>query len=171
MKKTIFLFSLFIGINLVFIAGCCEKKEATTQQEKPLASDHIIIDEFGAWKVKHVFDRDSLSYEYSNAKTAIILDNGEEFPFQIYRRSDHFISYIIPGWIEKVIFTVDGVNYEEEQEGHHTFYGEANDNLYEAIAMTKSEIKIEFFSGGEVFSGTINPEGAYAALKWIRVID
>lgn len=172
MRRKLFIaHNLAIGIFVFLLINSCEQKKVNIQQEKKQMSDHIIFDEFGAWKVKHVFDKDSLNYEYSNARTVIILSNGEEFPFQIYRRSDNYISYIIPGWIEKVIITIDGKDYEELQEGQHTFHGEASKTLYEAIATTKSDIKIKFFSGEEVFSGTINPEGANAALKWIRVID
>lgn len=163
--------TLFIGITILFNINCCKQIEAPVQQEKQPTSDHIIFDEFGAWKVKHVFDQDSLSYKYSNAKTTIILDNGEEFPFQIYHRSDQYVSFIIPGWIEKVIITVDGIDYEEENTGQHTFHSEANKNFYKVFGNSKSDIKIKFFSGGEVFSGTLNRNGASDALKWIRVID
>ena len=171
MKKILLILSiLLIGSSTLLFLNKCDNKKTTFQEETELKSDHIIFDEFGAWKVRHVFDQDSLSYKYSDAKIVIKLRDGREFPFQINHRSDHWVTYIMPGWIDKVIITIDDVQYEKTQSSLHTFYGEVNEDLLNAFAKTKNDIRILFFSQGEVYSGTINPDGSSAALRWIRVI-
>ena len=170
MKKIILLLAVFFSLLL----NSCERQEKIVQQtEKPFKSDHIISDEFDAWKVRHVFDKDSLIYRYSDARTMIKLSVGEEFPFQFVNPNDppnDSVYFGMPGYIDKVVLIIDGKVYEETQSGLHGFSGVASTTLLQAVAFTKNDIKITFYSADDVFTGTINPTGAGEAFKWIRAI-
>jgi hypothetical protein len=134
-------------------------------------NDHVISDNFGDWKVRHYFDRESLEHRFSDAKSMIVLDDGREMEFQINRRSDNWIAYIVDGWWDNVTITVDDKRFSESQSSMHIFYGSDNINdLLNAIASTKDEIRIELTNGSRKLVGNISSEGSNSALRWIRVI-
>ena len=175
MKKHKLLIFAFLGLSIYTLLISCDRQVTVKQQEeKPFKSDHIITDAFDAWKVRHVFDRDSLIYRYSDARTMIKLSIGEEFPFQFVKPNDPTDSTVyfgLPGYIDKVLLEIDGVMYEQKQSGHHNFYGAATDEILFAFANTKNDIHITFYSADDVFTGTIDAAGAGEALKWIRAIQ
>ena len=175
MKKLSLLIFALLGLSMCVTQISCDRQETIVKKvEKQFKSDHIILDKFDAWKVRHVFDKDSLIYRYSDAKTMIKLSIGEEFPFQFIKPNDPLndtVYYGIPGYIDEVVLEIDGEIYEETQSGLHNFYGIATDEILNAVANTRNEIKITFYSADDVFTGTIDPAGASAALKWIRVIE
>lgn len=133
--------------------------------------DNIISDKFGDWSVRHVFDRESLEFRYSDAKATMHLKDGKTMEFQVNRRGgDEWTSYILNGWWDKVTIKANDVEYISEHSSMHTFYGEASTELLSSISNASSLIEIELKSGNETYSGTISPKGSSAALRWIRVI-
>ena len=134
-------------------------------------NDHVISDNFGDWKVRHYFDRENLEHRFSDARLMIALNDGSEMAFQINRRSDNWVAYVIDGWWDKVTIIVDGKSFSESQSSMHTFYGSDNINeLLNAIASTKDEIKIELTNASRTLTGSISSKGSSSALRWIRVI-
>ncbi|HAT8554025.1 TPA: hypothetical protein ACGVAJ_004447 [Vibrio vulnificus] len=133
--------------------------------------DNIISDKFGDWSVRHVFDRESLEFRYSDAKVTIHLTDGNTMEFQVNRRGgDEWTSYILKGWWDKVTIKANDVEFISEQSSMHTFYGEASSELLGYISNASSPIEIELKSGKKIYYGTISPKGSSAALRWIRVI-
>ncbi len=133
--------------------------------------DNIISDKFGDWSVRHVFDRESLEFRYSDAKVTIHLTGGDTVEFQVNRRGgDEWTTYILKGWWDKVTIKANDVEFISEQSSMHTFYGEATPELLGCISNASSPIEIELKSGGNIYTGTISPKGSSAALRWIRVI-
>jgi len=134
-------------------------------------SDHIIYDSFGDWSVRHVFDRETLEFRYSDAKTPLLMSDGRIVEFQINRRgSDNRTTYILHGWWDKVIIRIGQKEFAQAQSGLHTFYGAADPELLDAIANASEPIEIEKFDGDISYKGTISPKGSSAALRWIRVV-
>jgi len=134
-------------------------------------SDHIIYDSFGDWSVRHVFDRETLEFRYSDAKTPLLMSDGKVVEFQINRRGgDNRTTYILQGWLDKVIIRIGQKEFAQTQSGLHTFYGTADLELLNAIANASEPIEIEKIVGDGSSKGTISPKGSSAALRWIRVI-
>lgn len=134
-------------------------------------SDHIIYDSFGDWSVRHVFDRETLEFRYSDAKTPLLMSDGKVVEFQINRRGgDNWTAYILQGWWDKVIIRIGQKEFAHTESGLHTFYGTADLELLNAIANAADPIEIEKIIGDRSYKGTISPKGASAALRWIRVI-
>lgn len=134
-------------------------------------SDHIIHDSFGDWSVRHVFDRNSLAHRYSDAKTDLRMPDGRIVEFQINRSAaDQKTEYILPGWLDKVTIKVGDKDFTETQSILHTFYGSASPELLNSIANSAEPIEIKAVSSGKLYTGTISPNGASAALRWIRAI-
>ena len=153
MSKLIILFLIMLSIN-----SWAQK------------SDHIIYDSFGDWSVRHVFDRETLKFKYSDAKTPMLMSDGTMDEFQINRRSDKRTTYILQGWWDKVIIRIGQKEFVQTQSGLHTFYGTADPELLDAIANASEPIEVEEINGARSYKGTISPKGSSAALRWIRVI-
>ena len=77
---------------------------------------------------------------YSDAKTQLVLSTGSVIGFQINKGADGEISYIIPGWLDKVVIKVGGKEFTESQGVLHTFYGTPSAELLEAIASSEKPI-------------------------------
>lgn len=152
--------------------------------------DHIIADRFGDWRVRHVFHQDSLQYRYSDARTVILTDNGEEIPFQFNRRAwDNAVSIIVEGWIPRIVFTIDGEEFVYAERAYmHTLFIPADQAVIRAFAMARNPIQVDITyprlagssqsrsEGGadpnvRVVSGVISPSGSAAALRWIRALQ
>ena len=111
-------------------------------------SDHKIFDKFDNWKVRHVFDEQSLKYRQSDVKTSINRVGGGTLDFQFNRRSyDGRVQYIINGWLRKVTIKVDEKEFVSEQKILHTFYADAPDELLEAISKTNKPIEVTIIAG------------------------
>lgn len=157
-KKTLFI--AFVAIFSTF----------NTQAK---VSDHVISAVFADWSVRHYFDQQTLSHRFSDAKAIIELSDGSTMDFQINKRNDGWISYIIQGWWDRVNIQIDGKVFSNTQSTEHTFYGYGDEmvDLLHAIASTKSNIKVELISGSIKLNGIISTKGSSGALRWIRVIE
>ena len=159
----IFNKALFI-ISILFFQNCAFSQK----------SDHIISDSFGDWNVRHYFNRESLSWQFSDAKTLIYFDGGKtKLEFQ-FNKNEMGASYIIPGWWDKVTIRVDGKEFKEIQSlPVHNFYGNVNfnDEILKMISNAKNKIEIELLQGDAKYTGYISSKGSSAALRWIRLIS
>lgn len=155
------------GVVLALLAGPLSAETAPAR--KP---DNLISDQFGDWRVRHVFDRETLAHRYSDAKTEIRLDEGKTHPFQFNRRGvDGALTFEIPGWFDEVVIEADGQTFRETQRGFHTFYGTATPELLAAVARAQAPIRITLRHGEQVYRGEIPARGSSAALRWIRAIQ
>jgi len=134
-------------------------------------SDHIIYNDLGDWSVRHVFDQETLSYKYSDARTTLQLKSGRSVEFQINRRaSDNRTTYILKGWIDKVIIKVGAKEFTDTQSSMHTFYGYPSTEMLNSIANTSEPIEVELITGNKKYNGFLSSDGSSSALRWIRAI-
>ena len=156
--------------NLILVCMLILSGVATAENK----SDHEIFDKFGDWSVRHVFDKETLKYRFSDAKTHITTSQGGKWDFQFSRNAEtKNVNFIMDGWLQKVTLKVDGKEYVRTQSNFHTFYGRADLDLLNAISKTKNPIEVTIIAGrwqGKEVKGTLSAKGSSAALRWIRAI-
>jgi len=140
------------------------------QCDKPMHSDHIIYDCYGDWAVRHVFKRGDLTHKYSDATTTLDVGWFGSTNFQINRRQDGSIYYIIPSQIDRVEMTIMGQSFIAEQGPSAVFYGAITPPMLVAISQTESPVNLLIFSEGKVLKASFSGKGSNAALRWIGAI-
>ena len=141
------------------------------QCQKPMHSDHIIYDCYGDWAVRHVFERGVLKHKYSDATTVMDVGWFGSTEFQINRRQDGSIYYIINSQIDRVEMIIEGQVFKAEQAPSAVFYGPVTDPMLEAISETNLPVKMLIYSEGKTIEAAFSATGSSAALRWIGAID
>jgi len=142
-----------------------------SQCDKPMHSDHIIYDCYGDWAVRHVFQRGVLKHKYSDATTVMDVGWFGSTEFQINRRQDGSIYYIIPSQIDRVEMTIGGQVFVAEQGPSAVFYGAITAPMLVAISQAESLINLLIYSEGQTIEASFSATGSNAALRWIGAID
>jgi len=142
-----------------------------SQCDKPMHSDHIIYDCYGDWAVRHVFERGVLKHKYSDATTVMDVGWFGSTEFQINRRKDGSIYYIIPSQIDRVEMTIGGQVFVAEQGPSAVFYGAITELMLVAISQTESPVSLLIYSEGKTIEASFSATGSSAALRWIGAID
>jgi hypothetical protein len=159
-------------LALVFLVSSVNSDAARPSQcDKPMHSDHIIYDCYEDWAVRHVFDRGALTHKYSDATTLMGVGWFGSSQFQINRRQDGSIFYIIPSQIDRVEMTVGEQVFVSEQAPSAVFYGEVTDAMLIAISQTTEPVQMLIFSEGKAIEASFSELGSNAALRWIGAID
>jgi len=141
------------------------------QCDKPMHSDHIIYDCYGDWAVRHVFERGVLKHKYSDATTVMDVGWFGSTEFQINRRKDGSIYYIIPSQIDRIEMTIGGQVFVAEQGPSAVFYGAITELMLVAISQTESPVSLLIYSEGKTIEASFSATGSSAALRWIGAID
>jgi|TARA_B110000285_G_scaffold130874_1_gene147043 hypothetical protein len=142
-----------------------------SQCSKPMHSDHIIYDCYGDWAVRHVFERGVLAHKYSDATTIMDVGWFGSTEFQINRRKDGSIYYIIPSQIDRIEMTIGGQVFVAEQGPSAVFYGAITELMLVAISQTESPVSLLIYSEGKTIEASFSATGSSAALRWIGAID
>ena len=142
-----------------------------SQCDKPMHSDHIIYDCYGDWAVRHVFQRGVLKHKYSDATTVMDVGWFGSTEFQINRRQDGSIYYIIPSQIDRVEMTIGGQVFVAEQGPSAVFYGAITAPMLVAISQAESLINLLIYTEGQTIEASFSATGSNAALRWIGAID
>lgn len=171
----VLVFTLCTASGIVASPSALAEDEISPQSNQRA---HVITDQFDDWRVRHYFDQDSLRHRFSDAKSVIVTGDGQAIPFQFNRRAndnDYPNSIIIPGWIWRVIFVIDGEPLVfEDRPTMHNLYLSIEQDIARSFAMAQAPIEVEItYSGpsGSKVSGVLSPIGTAAALRWIRMID
>ncbi|MGY8840145.1 MAG: hypothetical protein ACKVIL_05770 [Pseudomonadales bacterium] len=141
------------------------------QCDKPMHSDHIIYDCYGDWAVRHVFERGVLKHKYSDATTMMDVGWFGSTEFQINRRQDGSIYYIIPSQIDRVEIIIAGQTFVSKQGPSAVFYGEVTEPMLAAISQAQSPVNLLIYSEGQTIKASFSETGSSAALRWIGAID
>lgn len=142
-----------------------------SQCDQPMHSDHIIYDCYGDWAVRHVFERGLLTHKYSDAKTVMDVGWFGSTEFQINRRQDGSVYYIIPSQIDRVELTIGSEVFVSEQAPSSVFYGEVSEAMLLAMSQASLPIQLLIFSEGQTTAASFSGSGSSAALRWIGAID
>jgi len=142
-----------------------------SQCSKPMHSDHSIYDCYGDWAVRHVFERGVLTHKYSDATTIMDVGWFGSTEFQINRRQDGSIYYIIPSQIDRVEMSIGEQTFVSEQGPSAVFYGEVTVPMLLAISQAKLPVNMLIYSEGQTIEASFSEIGSSAALRWIGAID
>jgi hypothetical protein len=156
---------------LLLVTPVVSYADRPSQCDQPMHSDHIIYDCYGDWAVRHVFERGVLTHKYSDAKTVMDVGWFGSTEFQINRRQDGSIYYIIPSQIDRVEMTVGEQVFMSEQSPNAVFYGEVTEAMLLAMSQTSSQVELLIFSEGKTTRASFSTSGSSAALRWIGAID
>tara|TARA_B110000503_G_scaffold12241_1_gene16508 strand:- start:1559 stop:2074 length:516 start_codon:yes stop_codon:yes gene_type:complete len=156
---------------LLLLVSVTSFAKPPSQCQKPMHSDHIIYDCYGDWAVRHVFERGALKHKYSDATTIMDVGWFGSIEFQINRRQDGSIYYIIPSQIDRVEMTIGKQTFVAQQGPSAVFYGPVTEPMLAAIADTKSPVNMLIYSEGKTIEATFSATGSSAALLWIGAID
>jgi len=159
------LLLLLLAVSITSYAG------PPSQCDKPMHSDHIIYDCYGDWAVRHVFERGVLKHKYSDATTVMDVGWFGSTEFQVNRRKDGSIYYIIPSQIDRVEMTIGGQVFVAEQGPSAVFYGAITEPMLVAISQTESPVSLLIYSEGKTIEASFSATGSSAALRWIGAID
>jgi hypothetical protein len=169
--KALSTYLLLLLLLPLFMVSATSYAGQPSQCNKPMHSDHIIYDCYGDWAVRHVFERGALKHKYSDATTIMDVGWFGSSEFQINRRQDGSIYYIIPSQIDRVEMTIDGQVFVSEQAPSAVFYGEVTVPLLLAISQAKLPVKMLIYSEGQTIEASFSEIGSSAALRWIGAID
>ena len=161
----VFPFLMLLVLSVTSYAGMPK------QCDQPMHSDHIIYDCYGDWAVRHVFERGVLTHKYSDATTVMDVGWFGSTEFQINRRQDGSIYYIINSQIDRVEMIIEGQVFKAEQAPSAVFYGPVTDPMLEAISETNLPVKMLIYSEGKTIEAAFSATGSSAALRWIGAID
>jgi hypothetical protein len=156
---------------LLLVVSVSSVASQPSQCQKPMHSDHIIYDCYGDWAVRHVFERGVLKHKYSDATTIMDVGWFGSIEFQINRRQDGSIYYIIPSQIDRLEMTIGSQTFVAEQGPSAVFYGPVTGPMLLAIAEAKLPIKLLIYSEGKTVEAAFSATGSSAALRWIGAID
>lgn len=90
--------------------------------------------------------------------------------FQINRRQDGSVFYIIPSQIDRVEITIGAAVFVSEQRPSAVFYGEVSNEMLNAIANATAPIEVLIISEGNQTQTFVSEVGSSAALRWIGAI-
>jgi hypothetical protein len=166
--KAIHIALLLLLLMVVSVTGYAGMPK---QCDKPMHSDHIIYDCYGDWAVRHVFKRGVLKHKYSDATTMMDVGWFGSTEFQINRRQDGSIYYIIPSQIDRVEIIIAGQTFVSKQGPSAVFYGEVTEPMLVAISQAQSPVNLLIYSEGQTIEASFSETGSSAALRWIGAID
>lgn len=118
-----------------------------------------------------MFQRGELKHKYSDATTVMDVGWFGSTEFQINRRQDGSIYYIIPSQIDRVEMTIGGQVFVAEQGPSAVFYGAITAPMLVAISQAESLINLLIYSEGQTIEASFSATGSNAALRWIGAID
>tara|TARA_B110000211_G_C14080811_1_gene554403 strand:+ start:297 stop:815 length:519 start_codon:yes stop_codon:yes gene_type:complete len=163
--------SMRLLLLLLLVVSVTSYAGPPSQCSKPMHSDHIIYDCYGDWAVRHVFERGVLAHKYSDATTIMDVGWFGSTEFQINRRKDGSIYYIIPSQIDRIEMTIGGQVFVAEQGPSAVFYGAITELMLVAISQTESPVSLLIYSEGKTIEASFSATGSSAALRWIGAID
>lgn len=146
-------------------------------------------DTFGDWKVRHVYDEETLQYRFSDAKTFLTLGNDRKLPAQINRTSDGKFEFRfkygvgayedwglfgVGKWVTKVAIEIEGKKYNFRSETGlkvHEFMATVGTDFLRALADAKSPASVHIYVDDK-FAGiaSLPVNGSSAALRWLRAL-
>ena len=118
-----------------------------------------------------MFERGLLTHKYSDAKTVMDVGWFGSTEFQINRRQDGSVYYIIPSQIDRVELTIGSEVFVSEQAPSSVFYGEVSEAMLLAMSQASLPIQLLIFSEGQTTAASFSGSGSSAALRWIGAID
>lgn len=154
---------LFISVFICFLS-------ATHAGESPF---NRLRDTFGDWKVRHVYDRETFQYRFSDAQSRIMMDEGDWVRFDINRDSEGNFYLSTFGWIDQVIIKIGNETFTQEpleSISFHRFTQDVDTKFLKALANATEDIRVGLSFDGNVKWGTLSPKGSNAALRWIGAI-
>ena len=168
-------FTLPNRISTLLLVCCCLFGQHSVagqpdQCSQSMRSDHIIYDCYGDWAVRHVFNRGELTHRYSDATTLMNIGWFGSSQFQINRRQDGSVFYVIPSQIDRVEITIGAAIFVSEQRPSAVFYGEVSKEMLTAIANATAPIDVMIISEGKQTQTFVSEVGSSAALRWIGAI-
>ena len=163
--------SMRLLLLLLLVVSVTSYAGPPSQCSKPMHSDHIIYDCYGDWAVRHVFERGVLAHKYSDATTIMDVGWFGSTEFQINRRQDGSIYYIIPSQIDRVEIIIAGQTFVSKQGPSAVFYGEVTEPMLAAISQAQSPVNLLIYSEGQTIKASFSETGSSAALRWIGAID
>ena len=146
-------------------------------------------DTFGDWKVRHVYDEESLQYRFSDAKTFLTSGKDIKLPAQINRTNDGQFEFRLKygfgrwgdwgvfgagRWVTKVAIEIEDKKFTYSDEAGmkvHEFITRVGPDFLSALAKANAPASVNLFIGTEYVGTAILPvKGSAAALIWLRAV-
>ena len=147
-------------------------------------------DTFGDWKVRHVYNEETLLYRFSDAKTFLEFGGDKKLPVQINRTHDGKFEFRIKygfgrwgdwgafgagQWITKIVIYIDGNKFEysddDEEFFVHEFIAQVDNNFLKVLATSSIPATVQIYSKSAlVGTATLPVRGSAAAMVWLRAI-
>ena len=146
-------------------------------------------DTFGDWKVRHVYDEETLRHRFSDAKTYLTVGKDGKLPAQINRTNNGKFEFRfkygigayedwgvfgIGNWVTKVIIEIEGRKFNFQNEIRlkaHEFIAPVGPDFLWALADAKSPASVHIFVGEiSAVTAALPVKGSSAALRWLRAL-
>lgn len=138
---------------------------------------------FGEWRVRHVYDEETLRHRFSDAKTSMRVGEND-FRAQINRSPDGEFTFrfvyafgrwedigLLGGWVNRIVVVIDQEPFEFTSSNvtTHEFIAHVDDRFLSLLATSRSPVAVQMYVDDTLRAvGRLPVEGSAAALRWLR---